>query len=326
MVSYGQQVKSYLQKEEKKVVDVVGLGFNIGHYLWQDVAAIDSLSRNGKLSKVDKILIGPGEYFSIGDIFPEILPEDLIYVKDVWDVFKRVVDNNYVAFRANARFIEEPLINRICEVSLEKCTPDFLNEVERAKAHFPLLGVQIRTSSRVWVGQAEGIGNIIQSLYSDFPNLGVVFDGWSLSGKEDSDSVSWSIIESEKAVMAEILSVIDPAINTYSAIGSTTYETVVWAKAIDLHISPVGAGLIYPSWLANKPGVLHAHTQVLNYQDVRNLMSGRSELPYFDKLIPQVFIPNDSVVDYADCNYDCDWKVIYKEAVKLIEKLSQERQ
>ena len=326
IVSYWQQVKSYLQNEEKKVVDVVGLGFNIGHYLWQDVAAIDSLSRNGKLSKVDKILIGSGEYFSIGDIFPEILPEDLIYVKDVWDVFKRVVDNNYVAFRANARFIEEPLINRICEVSLEKCTPGLLNEVERAKAHFPLLGVQIRTSSRVWLGQAEGIANIIQSLYSDFPNLGVVFDGWSLSGKEDSDSVSWSIIESEKAVMAEILSVIDPAINTYSAIGSTIYETVVWAKAIDLHISPVGAGLIYPSWIANKPGILHAHTQVLNYQDVRKLQSGNSELPYFDKLIPQVFIPNDSVVDYGDCNYDCDWKVIYNEALKLIEKLSQERQ
>ena len=253
------------------------------------------------------------------------MPKNLIYVNDVWDVFKTVVDNNYVAFRANARFIEEPLINRICEVSLKKCTPDFLNEVERANAHFPLLGVQIRTSSRVWLGQAEGIANIIQCLYSDFPNLGVVFDGWSLTGKEDSDSVNWSMIESEKAVMAEILSVINPAINTYSAIGATTYETVVWAKAIDLHISPVGAGLIYQVWIGNKPGVFHAHTQVLNYQDVRQMLSGNSELPYFEKLIPQVFIPNDSVVDYTDCNYDCDWKVIYNEVVKLIKNLSQDR-
>ena len=325
MVSYWSKVKYYLENSEKKVVDVVGLGFNIGHYLWQDMAAIDSLYKSGILSKVDKFLIGPGEYFSIGDVFPEILPGNLTYVNDVWDVFKTVVDNNYVAFRANARFIEESLINRICDVSFKKCTPDCLKEMERAKECFPLLGVQIRTSSRVWLGQVEGIANIINSLYSDFPNLGVVFDGWSLSGKEDSLSSSWSMIESEKAVMAKILSVIDPAIATFSAIGATTYETVVWAKAIDLHISPVGAGLIYPSWIANKPGVLHAHTQVLNYQDVRKLQSGRSELPYFDKLIPQVFIPNDSVVDYADCNYDCDWKVIYNEAVKLIEKLSKDR-
>lgn len=322
IVSYRQQVKSYLEHEEKKVVNVVGLGFNLGHYLWQELTALDNLSKNGILSKIHKILIGPGEYFSIGDIFPEISPEKMTQIKDVWDVFKTVVDNNYVAFRANASFIEEQLINRIGEVSVKKCTQDFLTEVETAKKHFPLLGVQIRTSSRVWLGQAEGIANIIKSLYSDFPNLGVVFDGWSLTGNEDSLSINWSIIESEKAVMEEILSLIPPTINTYNAIGATTYETVVWwTQAIDVGITPLGAGVTFSLWIANNPNVIvHAATPFLNWC-ADEIKTSKSR----ENLKSQILVPKESIVDANNYNYDCDWEVIYKEVLKLIQNLTQER-
>jgi len=321
MVSCWKQVKSYIATEEKKVVDVVGLGFNIGHYLWQDLTGIDLIYKNGLSQNMD-IIVGDGEYFSIGEIFPEIPPHNQIHVKDVWDAFKTVLDNNYVAFRANGLFIEEKLINRLCEASFKKCEQKFLNEVEIAKQHFPLLAVQIRTSSRVWLGQAEGIANIIKSLYSDFPNLGVVFDGWSLTGNEDSVSTSLPIIESEKAIMKEILALIPPSIDTYSAIGATTFETVTWwDRAIDLHISPLGAGLVYSLWIAGKIGVVHASTLLLN-----NYRQSCTSSSFRESQLPQVLIPNDCVVDAADLNYNCDWKGIYNEVIKLIENLSQDKQ
>jgi tetratricopeptide (TPR) repeat protein len=321
MVTCWKQVKSYIATEEKKVVDVVGLGFNIGHYLWQDVTGIDVIYKNGLSQNMD-IIVGDGEYFSIGEIFPEIPPHNQIHVKDVWAAFKTVLDKNYVAFRANGLFIEEKLINRLCEASFKKCEQNFLNEVEIAKQHFPLLAVQIRTSSRVWLGQAEGIANIIKSLYLDFPNLGVVFDGWSLTGNDDSVSTSWPIIESEKAIMKEILALIPPSIDTYSAIGATTYETVVWwDQAIDLHISPLGAGLVYSLWISRKVGVVHASTLLLNSYRESCTSSG-----FRENQLPQVLIPNDCVVDAPHGDYNCDWKVIYHEVIQLIEKLSQDRQ
>ncbi len=321
MVSCWKQVKSYIATAEKKVADVVGLGFNIGHYLWQDVTGIDVISKHGLSQNMD-IIVGDGEYFSIGEIFPEIPPHNQIHVKDVWDAFKAVLDNNYVAFRANGLFIEEKLINRLCEASFKKCEQNFLNEVEIAKQHFPLLAVQIRISSRVWLGQLEGIANIIKSLYSDFPNLGVVFDGWSITGNEDSTSTSWPLIENEKAIMKKILALIPPTIDTYSAIGATTDETVVWAKAIDLHISPVGAGLTYPVWIAHKPGVLYAHTQILN--NFAKYYCATSKL-YLEKMLPQLLIPNDSIVDSSYFNYDCDWQAIYNEAIKILKQLNDKK-
>ncbi|MEZ2232317.1 tetratricopeptide repeat protein [Microcoleus sp.] len=321
MVGAWSKVINYISTPDKQVVDVIGLGFNIGHYLWQDLAGIHVLIENKIQHKLDKILTGPGDYFSCREVFPEISADKFIEVEDVWDVFTTVLDNNYVAFRVNGIFINDQLVKRVGDASIKKCNQDFLTEVKQAKKYFPLLGVQIRTSSRVWLGQAEGIANIITKLYSDFPNLGVVFDGWSLTGKEDSLSTSWSTIEKEKAIMEEILALIPPTINTYSAIGATTYETVVWAKAIDLHISPVGAGLMYPVWIGHKPGVLYAHTQILNEY---GKYYATSNTPNLEKILPQLLIPNDSIVDYSDFNYDCDWQAIYNEVIKIVKQLNEE--
>lgn len=318
MVTCWQQVLKYISTEAKQVVDVIGLGFNIGHYLWQDLAGLHVLVENQIQHKLDKIMTGPGDYFNCREFFQEFPADNFIEVEDVWDVFKTVLDNNYVAFRANGIFIKEQLAKRVCDASIQKCTQDFLIEVKQAKKHFPLLGVQIRTSSRVWLGQAEGIANIITNLYSDFPNLGVVFDGWSLTGKEDALSTSWSIIEMEKAIMKEILALIPPNINTYSAIGATTFETVVWwTQAIEIGITSLGAGMTFSSWIANHPHiVVHASTFILN-----SFGDHLSHATFRENLKAQVLVPNEYITDSIHHNYDCDWRFIYNEIVKLLNQI-----
>ncbi|MEG4418266.1 tetratricopeptide repeat protein [Microcoleus sp. LAD1_D5] len=320
MVSCWQQVLQYISTEAKQVIDVIGLGFNIGHYLWQDLVGLHVLIKPEIQHKIDKIVIGPGDYFSCREVFPDIAAEKFLEVEDVWDVFKTVLDNNYVAFRANGLLIEEELANKVCEVAVKKCSRDFLAQVEQAKKHFPLLSFQIRLNSRIWRGQVEGIANIIESLYSDFPNLGVLFDGWSVTGTEDSHSSSWSMIQKEKAMMGEIIAQIPSAINTYTAIGSTTYETVVWNQAIDLSVITIGAGIMYTSWIANKPGVVHGHTVVLDRHGSQVTTSQVRE-----NIVPQVLIPKEFVVDYPNFEYDCDWKAIYSEVIKIIENLKRDR-
>ncbi len=318
MVSYWQQVLKYISTEVKQVVDVIGLGFNIGHYLWQDLAGLHVLVESEIPHKLDKIMTGPGDYFNCREIFPEFPADKFIEVEDVWDVFKTVLDNNYVAFRANGIFIKEQLVKRLCDVSLKNCSQNFLTEVKQAKKHFPLLGVQIRTSSRVWLGQTEGIANIITNLYSDFPNLGVVFDGWSLTGKENSLSTSWSTIEKEKAIMEEILALIPPNINTYSAIGATTFETVNWwTQAIEIGITSLGAGMTFSSWIANNPNiVVHASTFMMN-----SFGDHLSHPTFRENLKAQVLVPNEYITDSINNNYDCDWRFIYNEIIKLLNKM-----
>lgn len=320
MVSSWQEALQYISTEAKQVANVIGLGFNIGHYLWQDLSGIQQFQKHEKLHQIDKILVGAGDFFSVGDIFPEIPSENMMYTPDVWSVFKTILTNNYVAFRANGLLIEDGLANKVYEVSVKKCSGAFLAQVEQAKKHFPLLSFQIRVSSRIWRGQAEGIENIIKSLHMDYPNLGVLFDGWSVTGTEDPQSPNWSIIEEEKAMMAEIIARIPATIKTYTAIGATTHETVVWNQAIDLSIITIGAGITYTSWIANKPGVVHGHTVVLDRHGFAVTTSQVRE-----NIVPQVLIPQEFIVDLPNFDYQCNWKGIYSEVIKIIENLTRDR-
>jgi hypothetical protein len=128
------------------------------------------------------------------------------------------------------------------------------------------------------------------------------------------------MIEIEKAIMAEILALIPPTINTYSAIGSTTYETVVWNQAIDLSIITIGSGIMYTSWIANKPGVVHGHTVILDRHGSQVTTSQVRK-----NIVPQILIPKEFVVDYPNFDYECDWKGIYSEVIKIIENLKRDR-
>ncbi|OCR01903.1 hypothetical protein BCD67_05310 [Oscillatoriales cyanobacterium USR001] len=83
----------------------------------------------------------------------------------------------------------------------------FLEEVERAKKHFPLLCIQIR-SIRTWVSQVEGNANIIKKLAEEFPNLGIIFDGWSRM--EVADSHSELMITKDRDIMNQIIALIPP--------------------------------------------------------------------------------------------------------------------
>jgi hypothetical protein len=116
--------------------------------------------------------------------------------------------------------------------------------------------------------------------------------------------------------MEEILAIIPSTINTYSAIGATTYETIVWNLAIDLSVSPLGAGLIYPSWIANKPSVVHADTIVLN-----NFEFAATSSSFRENIVPPVLVPKEYIVDSSNHDYECDWKGIYTEVMNILRNL-----
>ena len=326
MVSCWQQSLKYISKPQKKgVVAILGLLTNIGHYFWNEVTGLQFLSDNGLLHKLDKILIEPNEYFNIGDAFPEIA-DKIIRITDKRSMFKAIIENNCLAVRVDNVFVRETLAARIYEGSLKRCHPKFLAEVDRAKNHFPLLWFGIRSHDKSWVSQVEGIVNIIKSLAVDYPNLGVVFDGWSRIEREDERGEL--MIAKDKETEQEILEILPPDIQTYSTIGSMSYEKVVWAYAIDLYVIPLSSGSTAVSWIANKPGVMHANTSI-NTEPLREQVTYSRE-----NAVTPVFVPVECIVDQeaspyilsVSCqNYDFDWRIVYNETLKIINSLNQNR-
>ncbi|MEG4277563.1 tetratricopeptide repeat protein [Microcoleus sp. MON1_C1] len=317
-------VKDYLLSDQpKKISAVLGM-WNIGHYFWNEISAIQELYETKKLNKVDAYVIGPNNYLDIQDIFPEIRAEkpnvDFFYFQaqaPYWYLhaelpqptyFQFCLTNNFFTVKLTALCIKEKLASRIYHNSYKKCRPNFLQKVAKSKQHFPLLWISIRSHTREWISQVEGIANIIRDLSNDFPTLGVIFDG----------------MPTEKANMEKILELIPPNISTYNALDCEIHETFVWVYAIDLFIMGYGAGSVFP-WIANKIGLYHGNTHMVRYEEAFCIHPRENCQHTF-------FVSRDAITEDLDSvshphtrNYDVDWRAIYNKVVKIIEKLNEER-
>ena len=331
LVTCWSSVKSYLSSQSRKMTLVVGFHTNIGHHIWDELTGIEYLCKREIFDNY-YVFVGGYEYFSIEHLFPEIPSnsithyDDVIPHQDTYSVFKTIVENNHFVFRLGTGFMDDNLFNRIKRSSIQRCSQEFLQQVKEIKErHFPVILIQIRAHHRIWLNQVEGIASVINNLYLDYPNLAVVFDGWSLTGKEDASSGCWSVIEKEKNLMAEILDMIPSDIKVYSCIGSTVDETVACTLNVDLHISPLGAGVTFTVWIAYKPGVLHAHTAGLAAWGKPFYINSLQQR-FLETFQPQVLIPDDSVENCENYNYKCDWRAIYNEVIKIIKELREFRE
>lgn len=318
LVTAWKEVKLYLSKNNKKTVGVWGVLPSLGHYLWNELTGIKYLLDNEILAKAECLVIGSYEYFNVGDTFPEV-SEDRIVRFDNQTLFTDMLNNNYFGTMVTEIPITEELIDRVYQGALKKCSESCLKEVRAAKQHFPLIWVAIRTNVRRWLSQLEGTANIITELSQEYPNMAVVFDGWSRTEKEDSHSEM--MIAKEREFVQQIESLIPQNITTYNIVGAMTYEKVAWSKAIDTYIVTLGSPTTYTTWIGNKPGV--AHGNKFFYGDwLKDHLLAR------EQVVMPVFVPIEYVEHQGDgimCNYDFDWRLIYNEVVKLLKNINPER-
>jgi len=319
MVSERKQVLSYLSNPHKQLGAVLGFFRNLGHHTWNDLTGIQYLHERDMLTKVDKFIVGSWEYFNVADVWPEeIIPSKRIQVEDPLNLFQTVLVNNCFTFRVTDFFIKEDMTNRITKGSYQRCSQEFLQQIEIAKQHFPLVCFQIRVHFRLWLSQVEGIANIINKLSKDYPDLGVVFDGWSRTEIDSPGDDKMIALENEE--VAKIIDRLDARTKIYNVIGCKTYEKVVWAQAVDTYIAPVGSGLTFLNQIANKTGIVHGEFDFTEKANSNFLLYQENWNPYL--LVPGYHREGDHTT-VTQRNYDCDWNAIYDEVVKIINGLSK---
>lgn len=306
MVTCCKQVKHYMGNQERKeLAALFGFVNNLGHHYWNGITGINFLRKNEILKKIDKFLIGPFyRKLDITDIFPDLPQDKLVYCSHIdITLFQSILEGNYCAVLATDSFIEESLIAKISEAAFRKCSSDLLKQVELAKKDFPLLWINLRSHNKAWISQVEGYINIITKLAEKYPNLAIVFDGYS----------------NQKEAMNKIVNMIPSFVKTYDTLGCAIYESFVWADAIDSYISVIGSGLTVVTWIANKPGI--AHSDRGHY----------AQIPLFwldarENLIEPVLVPQESIIpvnhpNESFLNYDCDWQIIYELIEQVIRQI-----
>lgn len=338
MVSDWQTVKSYLARDtQSEIVAITGFTNNLGHHLWNELSGIQRLIDCGNINKVDRFIVAGLEvYASLEEIFPEIPPDKIKRIEsEETNLDREILEKNYFAFRPAYLSISEDLANRIYQASLKKCSPELLATIDRARQHFPLLWITIRLNNRTWVEQVEGLAKVLTALASDFPNLGVVFDGVSRICSQDGSVIinqkEEETIKQERETVSNICALLPKEITVYNTIGCLMPESIAWTKAIDLYLSPYGAGLSKVTWIANKPGIIHTNKRVLQKPIYKRIYAWERQ----NGIVP-TFISEQDIIDVPEGfqrkslsdtrhqlnNYNCDWRIIYQEILKSIRSIN----
>jgi hypothetical protein len=329
--NWKQAINYITHKESKKTVAFTAFNPNMGHYLWNELSGIERLYNSRSINKIDKIIVGRLQYFvPFQEIFSEIDPNQIIEYREehVWNLGKFILENNYFAFKPGDRFIPESLVERIRRTSVQKCSQSFLQEIEESKQHFPLIWINIRaghSGHREWVGEIDGIANIIRKLTSDYPNGAVVFDGASrietISFARDEKMIQ--VASSKTKQILDLLT--ENHIKIYNTIGSIMYESIVWASTVDFYVIPAGSGVCKASWITGKPCIIHGPHEIMQLsQSGSSVLESRPSI----RRVPNEFItkaPTDHKGPYGYDWYNCDWKGIYQEIVQLTEEIKYKK-
>ncbi|MEZ2238914.1 tetratricopeptide repeat protein [Microcoleus sp.] len=321
-----QDFKNYISYEKsKKSAILLGVLANIAHYLWIEIGGCEFLSQAGRLQNIEYFITGTWDYLKVGLLFPEISPERIIPFPDNCDdfmIFSMLVKENYFVLTPSDFILTENFVQqRIYPACVKKCSESFLQTCEEATTHFPLFLIQIRSHKRLWLSQVEGTANIIKKLYVDYPNLAVVFDGWTrVDGVEDPDEEAQ--IQRDQVVVDSIISLIPSTIPVYSIVGSTVYETIMFTKAIDLYMAIVGTGNTF-EWIANKPGVVYLNTAMHKANVMRQVYLRENVIVPVIVSIDHIYNETNST-DW-NSNFDYDWQVIYDEVLKLLQSMEMKK-
>jgi hypothetical protein len=339
LIANWKRVNSYLNfQEERQKVNLLGFRNNVAHCCYNELVGVDLLRQTGRLDKIDKFIVGSNTYFgSLEELFPEIPQEKIIKVtseKEKVKLHEQILEQQYFAFKyCNRRsVVSEELAQRVDRAALKKCSQTTLSQIESAKQHFPLIWIDIRVHKRAWISQVEGITNLLTQLSQDYPNLGVVFQGMALpENVEQEDELSnqqkQQMIEQDQEVVAQIINQISQdKIAVYNGIGCMMYESIAWANTVDFYIAPWGAGLTRLTLMANKPGIIHTNHYTLESNIIKNWFNQSHR----ENGISPTFVSSEyiSVIEGSggdklhDDSYECEWRGIYEEAVKVIDTLT----
>lgn len=321
MVANAAAVNTYLQSGKKMTAVWTG-HHNFAHHFWNDLPAIENAVEKGLFQRVQHLIVTHDTLGPLNHMFPEI-PDRMIRRIRQEDLFQLVLSEQLFVIRLGSVFITQSVADRVLKTAKKMCCSAILNKIEQAKKdHYPLLWVSIRNSNRTWIQQEKGLSRIISALFVDYPNIGIVFDGFSIGYAMDIGKETQEMIENLQGVVQRIRKHIPDGIAVYDSVGCGIHESIAWADAVNLYLCHHGTLQHKVGWIANKPGVVHTNCVTHMIENEINHVTFVRE-----NAVSPVYIDASHITDigeiYSDprknlYNYDCDWQVMLKELKILL--------
>lgn len=293
------------------------------HYFYDHLLGVSLAHDMGLLEKVNHIFSFPGsDFYDPAKLFDLNVSVDTLSPKEINE--NGIINRNFSIFLGcDFRKVESSDIRKLDNALIErsiKLLPSFYSEnIYNLRKCFPVIWIGVSSQKRNWIEQETAIPEIINRLYKIFPNLGIVFDGWTSpvtplkSDEQESNS--------DQKVVERIIRKIPNHINKVSIVGKQSSIKIAFANSCDFFITNYSTGSIHIARICQKPGVGHLnktmnrdeHIHFHTYEIPKNLIS---DVP--DPLNPRCDFTSYSIS--AESVYDQVKKLLSEVPVNLMRK------
>lgn len=150
---------------------------------------------------------------------------------------------------------------------------------------YPLVWIGVEGQKRCWLEQVEGYAYMVNELAKRFPNLGVVFDGWTLPFTPSEKSISE--VKKDQRIAHRIIKKLNTGIKQVSVIGENSNTKIFVAHTIDFFICNFATGSLYVSRILHKPGFCHLSNVLAKHTLQSNIQIHPNRNVY---LLPKKFV------------------------------------
>ncbi|WP_143492686.1 hypothetical protein [Pseudomonas sp. B22(2017)] len=289
------------------------------HFYYDVAPAVGALHDARFLERLPSIVHYKGaDFCSLSSLYGVNVPEALLAPEEVWS---KVTKIKGFYFHVGSVFDQTRVdcVNRFDRrfVSLARKGIVSLDPIiaKGLMSCYPLIWFGVTVQKRSWLEQVDSAVNILNSLKTLYPEVGVVFDGWtSPMHPTPRDQRETDL---DNGVVKEIRKSLDPSIPVFNVVGADSVKKIQYASFVDAYVGNSGTGGLHVARFAGRPGVAHLNTKMLN---ANNHIRKRTRLIDVKHIVDR---PEDSDLRMDFISYSLDWQVVYDELVQVIEGVSK---
>jgi hypothetical protein len=282
----------YLRGSIRRTAIPINTITHCGHWLLCELEAIRIIAEKYGKQDVDAWADLNIYYIRVQEIYPEI--EATHVLSDAEEMFRVGIENNFmfVLPRITNYFIGEQAIRslRTAAQDAEK-EPAHRQLTPSPPTRKPRLWIELRANDRLWINQREVLRACIDRLRARYPELQLVFAGWSRMNCYRAEDEKMIAVEKTavESMLAEFSSM-DPVFVS----GVTFDAKLAVARSCNFHVSTHGTGVLFPL-IAEVPGAM-----VTNRGDMQRFRQPDGSLRppvYVSGQPPLTLVPEELVLD-----------------------------
>lgn len=271
----------------------VGLAFrdnHIGHYIWNELSAVDTLLKMGRTVSVFIYPECNEPGFPVDTVFPEIAGHVHRNVTTSLPHLLAAVAGDVAFFPFMSYHISQGMADRLTTLARE-AEPALVTSLANSRSRATVVLIGLRLENRTWIRQREGYSALIRRLgHRKGERFLVIFDGHNVfAGPGGGYLTSFRELPGAKPgtmppLVRQEIELVDAVSRQAAEDGVNNVEilnlvpcsvsaSIVSALACDFLITHWGAGLAKYKWVANAAGCIIS---------ARSVLSAKGDLRIYD--------------------------------------------